>query len=47
VPQIAFEDEFDYEFNPGVRLRFEFFFGAETTDQIRKRELEDSEDFRW
>lgn len=47
VPQVAFEDEFDYKFNPGVRLRVEFFFGAQTTDQIRKRELEDSDDFRW
>ena len=47
VPQVAFEDEFDYKFNPGVRLRLEFFYGAQTTDQMFKRELEDSEDFRW
>jgi len=47
VPQVSFEDEFDYTFNPGVRLRLEFFYGAQTTDQFSKRELEDSEDFRW
>ena len=47
VPQVAFEDEFDYKFNPGVRLRLEFFFGAQKTEQILKRELEDSDDFRW
>lgn len=47
VPQVAFEDEFDYKFNPGVRLRLELFFGAQKTDQILRRELEDSDDFRW
>jgi hypothetical protein len=47
APQVSFEEEFDYAFNPGVRLRLEFFYGAQTTDQISKRELEDSEGFRW
>jgi len=47
MPQVAFENEFDYAFNPGIRLRVEFFYGVQTTGQFSKRELEDSEDFRW
>ena len=47
VPQLSFENEFDYRVNPGIRLRLEFFFGADTIDQFWRRESEDSEDFRW
>ena len=47
IPQVSFEDEFSYRFNPGIRLRVEFFFGGNTTEEFWKRELEDSEDFRW
>ena len=47
VPQLSFENEFDYRVNPGIRLRLEFFFGADTVDQFWRRESEDSEDFRW
>jgi len=47
IPQISFEDKFDYTFNPGIRLRLEFFFGGQKTKEFWKRELEDEEDFRW
>lgn len=47
IPQVSFEDEFDYAFNPGIRLRLEFFYGGEKTKEFWRRELEDSEDFRW
>ncbi len=47
IPQISFEDEFDYTFNPGIRLRLEFFYGGDKTKEFWKRELEDEEDFRW
>jgi hypothetical protein len=47
APEISFEDEFDYSFNPGIRFRLEFFYGADSTAGFRKREHEDTEDFRW
>ena len=47
VPQIAFEDKYDYAFNPGIRFRLEFFYGADTTAGFRRREHEDTDDFRW
>jgi len=47
VPEISFEDEFDFTANPGIRLRVEIFFGAEKDIQFRKREHEDTDDFRW
>ncbi len=47
VPQFAFEDEFDYKANPGIRLRLEFFYGADEHSKILKHEMEDTEDFRW
>jgi hypothetical protein len=47
VPQLSFENEFGYRANPGIRLRLEFFYGADTVDQFWRRESEDSEDFRW
>ena len=47
VPQVSFDDEFDYAFNPGIRLRVEFFFGADSSASFRRREHEDTEDFRW
>jgi|GEM_PF-1715922 len=47
MPQVAFENEFDYTFNPGIRLRVEFFYGVQTKGQFSTRELEDTEDFRW
>ncbi len=47
VPQLSWEEEFDYEFNPGIRLRVELFFGAETGTRYWQREAEDTEDFRW
>ncbi len=30
VPQLAFEDEFDWDPNPGIRFRFEIIFGEDT-----------------
>jgi hypothetical protein len=47
VPEVSFEDEFDYKANPGVRLRVEVFFGADKVNQFWRREHEDTEDFRW
>jgi hypothetical protein len=47
VPQISFDHEFDYKFNPGIRLRVEFFYGADSSAKFWKREHEDDEDFRW
>ena len=47
VPEVSFEDEFDYQANPGIRLRIELFYGTESGIRFHKRELEDSGDFRW
>jgi hypothetical protein len=47
VPQVSFEEEFDYAFNPGIRLRLEFFYGADSAAKFWKREHEDTDDFRW
>lgn len=47
VPQVSFDHEFDYTFNPGIRLRVEFFYGADTSAKFWKREHEDDEEFRW
>ncbi len=47
VPQISFDHDYGYRFNPGIRLRLEFFFGTDTIDQFYSREAEDSEDFSW
>jgi len=47
APEVSFEDEFDYKANVGVRLRLEFFFGADENTQFWRREHEDTEDFRW
>ena len=47
VPQVSFEEEFDYAFNPGIRLRLEFFYGADSAARFWKREHEDTDDFRW
>ena len=47
VPQVAWEKEFDYRTNPGLRLRFEVFYGSDKSTRFWKREAEDSEDFRW
>jgi hypothetical protein len=47
VPQVSWEKEFDYKFNPGIRLRVEIFYGADKDTRFWRREAEDSEDFRW
>ena len=47
APEVSFEDEFDYQSNYGIRLRVEIFYGAEKDTQFRRREHEDTEDFRW
>lgn len=47
VPQVAFEDEFDYKANPGIRLRLEIFYGGNKTSDFWKRQAEDDDDFRW
>lgn len=47
APEVSFEDEFDYQANAGIRLRVEFFFGADKDTQFSRKEHEDTEDFRW
>ena len=47
VPQISFENEYDYKFNPGIRLRLEIFYGGKEAKRFWRRESEDTEDFRW
>ena len=47
VPQVSFDHEHDYTFNPGIRLRLEIFYGADTASAAWKREHEDTDDFRW
>jgi hypothetical protein len=47
APQVAFEDEFDFRTNPGIRLRLEFFYGGYRSDSSWKGESEEGEEFRW
>ena len=47
VPQVSFDHEYDYAFNPGIRLRLEIFYGADTASAAWKREHEDTDEFRW
>lgn len=47
VPQVSFEDEFDFKANPGIRFRVELFYGGDKTSQFWKRAAEDDENFRW
>jgi len=47
VPQVSFENEYDYKFNPGIRLRLEIFYGGEGERKFWLRESEDTKDFRW
>jgi hypothetical protein len=47
VPLISFDKEYDYKFNPGIRLRLEFFFGKSAARQFWRGEAEDSEEFSW
>ena len=47
VPQVAWEDEFDYRTNLGIRFRVEVFYGEDKSTQFWKRELEDNDEFRW
>jgi len=44
---IAFDHDYDYKFNPGIRLRVEFFYGSASSTNFSKRQHEDTEDFRW
>ena len=46
VPQVSFEDKYDFKFNPGIRLRVEFFYGK-AAKRFWRRESEDTSDFRW
>jgi len=43
VPQIAFEDEFDWDPNPGIRFRIEIIFGEDK----RKRKAGRDQDLWW
>jgi hypothetical protein len=47
VPLIAFNHDYDYKFNPGIRLRVEVFYGAKSIAGFSKHRQEDTEDFRW
>jgi len=47
VPQVSFDEEYDYTFNPGIRLRLEFFYGKSASREFWRGEEEDSDYFRW
>lgn len=47
VPQVSFEDQYDFDANFGIRLRVEMFFGGNKTSDFWKRTAEDDENFRW
>lgn len=47
VPQISFDHDYDYKFNPGIRLRLEIFYGGAAAKRFWKSEAEDTENFRW
>lgn len=47
IPQVSWDEEYDYAFNPGIRLRLEIFYGGKKSNEFWKREAEDSENFRW
>jgi hypothetical protein len=47
VPQVSFEEEYDFKFNPGIRLRVEIFYGGKGAKNFWRRESEDTENFRW
>jgi len=47
VPQVSFENEYDYKFNPGIRLRLEIFYGSTGAKNFWRQESEDTENFRW
>jgi hypothetical protein len=47
VPQVSFEDEFDFSFNPGIRLRLEVFYGAVQRQRLWRGSAEDTQDFVW
>lgn len=47
VPQISWDEEYDYKFNPGIRLRLEFFYGKSKSQQFWRGEAEDTDNFRW
>jgi len=46
VPILSWEDQFDFEFNPGIRLRLEIFYGTDKSKRYWRR-VENSQDFRW
>ncbi len=47
VPQVSFENEYDYKFNPGIRLRLEIFYGGAGARHFWRQESEDTDNFRW
>jgi hypothetical protein len=47
IPLVSFDKKYDYKFNPGIRLRLEFFFGRSAARQFWREEAEDSEQFSW
>ncbi len=46
VPILSWEDQFDFDFNPGIRLRLEIFYGTDRNTRYWRR-VENSSDFRW
>jgi hypothetical protein len=47
VPQIAWEEKFDYDPNPGIRFRIEVFYGKGATSRYWSRRPEDRDGFHW
>lgn len=47
IPQVSFDEKYDYDFNPGIRLRLEIFYGGKKSTEFWRREAEDTDYFRW
>lgn len=47
IPQITWDEKYDYDFNPGIRLRLEIFYGGNKSTEFWRRAAEDREHFRW
>ena len=47
VPQISFEDRFNFKANPGIRLRLEIFYGHNRDDERSGDEEDEQDGFRW
>jgi len=47
VPQVSWEDQYNFKANPGIRLRLEIFYGTPNEDRSIDDSEEKDDDFRW